>query len=441
MVRRLYALLLWLLAPAILLFTLWRAWRRPPYRDRWWQRFGWLPSRKDSPLWIHAVSVGETVAALPLVRALRQHHPDIPVLLTTTTPTGAAIVAQRLGQDVSHVYLPYDLPFAVRRFLRRQHPRLGLLMETELWPNLLHEAGIRKIPMLLLNGRLSARSLRGYARWRMLFAPALQGLALVAAQTPGDAEGFRELGAAQVVLLGQIKLDIEVGESVYRQGHSWRHLFGARRVWVFASTHEGEESLAAAVLVSLRQRHPDLLLVLAPRHPERGNAVAGLLQDRGFSCCRRSGGMVPGPDTDVFVVDSLGELMDFYAAADVVTIGGSFVARGGHNPIEPAALGRPIIVGPHMENFRDLCFQMREAGALIQTQDATGLEHWLETFLEQEQMRTSTGQRALQWLAGQQGALQRTLDRIEKWLPLTDSGIPPGDGEPETSGGDAADPR
>ncbi|MEY2341894.1 lipid IV(A) 3-deoxy-D-manno-octulosonic acid transferase [Acidithiobacillus sp. IBUN Pt1247-S3] len=416
MLRRLYAVLLWLLTPAVLGFTLWRAWRRPSYRAFWWQRFGLVPRRQDRPLWIHAVSVGEGIAALPLIHALQQRHPELPILVTSTTPTGRALLRARLGDTVTQLYLPYDLPGAVARFWRRQQPRLGLLMETELWPNLLATARHQRVPVLLLNARLSARSLHGYQRFAGLFAPALAGLDLVAAQSPADAERFALLGAQHVAMLGQLKLDLEISPAQRERGRQWRECFGIRPVWVFASTHGGEEAMAAAILPRLREAVPSLLLVLIPRHPERGEAIAKLMETAGLRVARRSQGQEPDPQMGVFLVDTLGEVVDFCAAADVVSMGGSFVPHGGHNPLEPAALGKAILVGPYMDNFQSLNDDMLSAGAIERCTDEDALLTALRHLLQDPPAALALGQRAADWFAGQRGALERSLQRIQDYV-------------------------
>ncbi|XTI72132.1 3-deoxy-D-manno-octulosonic acid transferase [Acidithiobacillus sp. AC3] len=416
MMARLYRLLTCFLTPLLLLFTWQRMLRRPAYRAHWQERFGFVRWRNDRPLWIHAVSVGEGMAALPLIRQLRERHPDLPILVTSTTPTGRVVVARELAGTVTQAYLPYDLPGGVRRFLQRSQPRLGVLMETELWPNLLRGARQRGIPMMLLNGRLSARSLAGYRRFASLFAPALSGLDWVGAQSPEDAQRFAELGATRVSVQGQMKLDLQIDVGQRERAASWRERFADRRVWVFASTHPGEEELAWDALPSLRKIEPQLLLVLIPRHPERGDALAEQLQNDGLSVRRRSRGQFPGPDDSVYLVDTLGELIDLYGAADLVWIGGSFVARGGHNPIEAAAWGKPIIVGPHMENFFETLRSLQAADAICQVEDAEEAARRSAEYLAAPNLAHALGGRAATWQAQQGGAVARALAAIEERL-------------------------
>ncbi|MHB8247923.1 MAG: lipid IV(A) 3-deoxy-D-manno-octulosonic acid transferase [Acidithiobacillus sp.] len=418
MIRRLYAGLLCLLTPLVLGFTLWRAWRRPGYRERWWQRFGWIPrSRGPAPLWVHAVSVGEAIAAMPLIHALEERYPGHPILMSTTTPTGAAVVRARLGERVTHVYAPYDLPAAVARFFRRGRPALGIIMETEVWPNLYHAAARRAIPLYLFNARLSRRSQRGYQRFHRLVGPALQSLHAIAAQSDADAAAFRALGAAQVWATGNLKYDLPEQDATRAAGAALRQPWGDRPVWVFGSTHAGEDELAMAVLRTLRQQFPHLLLVLVPRHPERCGGVAALLQAQGLHAQRRSAGQPVRPEQEVLLVDTLGELPIFYAAADVVSIGGSFVPKGGHNPLEAAALAKPVSFGPHMENFRDIASTLLTAGAAVQTADgnalAVTLARWLADPVAAREESGQNGQRVVQT---QRGALARSLALLPERL-------------------------
>lgn len=416
MSRRLYAFLLWLLSPVVLGFTLWRAWRRPAYRERWWERFGWGPRRSDRPIWIHAVSVGETIAAIPLVRALQARYPEVPILMTSTTPTGAAVVSQRLGTEVLQYYLPYDLSGAVTRFLRRQRPRLGIIMETEIWPNLCHAASREGVPLMLVNARLSQRSLRGYARFRTLFAPALASMNAIAAQSSEDAAAFRRLGAKHVVVTGNIKYDLPEPVAAREHGRQWQQRFAGRPVWVFASTHAGEEQLALAALEDLQRQWPDLLLVLIPRHPSRRLEVMARMQAKGVSFALRSRAEDVGARA-VFLIDTLGEVMDFYAAADVVTIGGSFVPAGGHNPLEAAALARPVTFGPYMDNFKGITQDLLAANAAVQVLDVEALVAQLGAWLTTREPATEMGDRALVFLQQQRGALGRTFALLDRIVP------------------------
>ncbi|MEK8090792.1 lipid IV(A) 3-deoxy-D-manno-octulosonic acid transferase [Thermithiobacillus plumbiphilus] len=413
-----YAWLLRLITPLLLIYLAGRALLDRRYRDRWWQRFGFVPRASEPPIWVHAVSVGESLAAVPLVQALRARYPEHPILMTTVTPTGAEVVQQRLKGLVRHVYAPYDLPFAVRRFLKRNRPLLGIVMETEVWPNLYHAAACLRVPMALVNARLSDRSSKGYRRFIKLIGPALRDLALIAAQSEDDAARFRALGAGNVYVTGNLKFDLPDQSESFVQGRALRRAWGGRQVWVFGSTHEGEEALALDVLDGLRTRFPDLLLVLVPRHPQRFEAVAALIEARGLSFVRHGRKEVPQSHHAVLLGDTLGELSGFYAAADVVTVGGSFVPVGGHNVLEPAALGKPVSFGPYMHNFREIRAKLLAADAGIEVPDAQALQRRLQDWLAQPQAAQAVGANGMAVVDANRGALAWTL----KLLPFPDRG-------------------
>ncbi|NND67817.1 MAG: 3-deoxy-D-manno-octulosonic acid transferase, partial [Halioglobus sp.] len=358
--RVLYSALLYCLTPFALARLLWRSWREPEYRARLGERFGFLSGNSGAPpLWLHAVSVGEVVAALPLIEALREAHPEVPLVVSTTTPSGAGLLAARCGDRVHHVYMPFDLPGAMRRAYRRLEPRALVLLETELWPNLVAEA---TCPVLLLNARLSARSALRYGRFAGLTAPMLQALTHIACQSHADADRFLELGAprANVSVCGNLKAE-QRSDAAAVAALRQRWCRAEQHVLVAGSTHDGEESVLLSVFATLRERHPDCLLVLAPRHIERGGTVARLARDAGWRVARASAAPAPA---DVLVVDTLGELASFYALATVAYVGGSLVERGGHNLLEPALQGVPIVAGPHLYNFTAAAQALQAAGAL-----------------------------------------------------------------------------
>lgn len=424
--RTLYAWLLRLASPLLLLYLAARGLLDRRYRDRWWQRFGFVPAPAGPVIWVHAVSVGEALAAVPLVRALHECYPRHRLLMTTVTPTGAEVVASRLGQLVRHVYAPYDLPGAVQRFLRRARPALGIVMETEVWPNLYHYAERAGVPMALVNARLSDRSSRGYRRFARLIGPALRHLALIAAQSEDDAARYRALGAERVYVTGNLKFDLPEQHEHFIRGRALRRDWSGRPVWVFGSTHAGEETLALEVLGTLRRDFPDLLLVLVPRHPQRFEETAALLARQGWFFARHSLAQVPGSEHAVLLGDTLGELSDFYAAADIVTVGGSFVPIGGHNVLEAAALAKPVSFGPHMHNFREISAKILAAGAGHQVADGKALIHCLHTWLCNPIEALNVGQRGLQVVDANRGALQWTLNL----LPLERQASPPPRADP-----------
>ncbi|MEQ6340262.1 MAG: lipid IV(A) 3-deoxy-D-manno-octulosonic acid transferase [Gammaproteobacteria bacterium] len=421
--RFIYSLILYLLTPLVLLRLAWRGTRAPEYWKRWPERFGFFSApRLNETIWIHAVSVGEFQAALPLIKALQARYPSVRMVVTTTTPTGSARVRAALGDTVFHVYAPYDLPGAVRRFLRRIRPRVAIIMETELWPNLFHGCHARGIPLILANARLSERSAAGYRRIAGLTHQTLGNITAVAAQTQDDARRLISLGAddARVHVTGNIKFDISIPASLHEQAVALRQEWGAERpVWIAASTHEGEDEQVLEAFAAVRQAVPDALLVLVPRHPERFPRVAALCRKRGYEVALRSEQslrLVPfrvNATTAVFVGDSMGELMLFYAASDVAFLGGSLVATGGHNMLEPAALGIPVITGPHTFNFTEISRMLLNAGAARQVNDATQLAEVVTAYLKGNDLRRAAGEKGRHLVEQNRGALMKLVDIVQ----------------------------
>ncbi|TVQ70865.1 MAG: 3-deoxy-D-manno-octulosonic acid transferase, partial [Chromatiaceae bacterium] len=377
MMHALYNLLIHLLTPVFLLRLLWRSRRNPAYRQRWGERLGYPGPPPDgrAHLWVHAVSVGEVVAAAPLIHAWRERHPEQPVLVTTTTPTGADEVTRRLGSEVIHRYLPFDLPGAVGRFLKRMPVDRLLVMETELWPNLYRACHAHGIPILLVNARLSPRSFRGYQRLRPLVQRTLGWLDGVAARGQEDAERFVALGALpdRVRVTGNIKYDLTLPASLSNQARALRDTVGPRPVWIAASTHPGEDEQVLKAHALVRQALPDALLILVPRHPERFENVSRLCREAGWEPARRSRGQLPDGTQAVWLGDSMGELLMLYGVADVAFVGGSLVPTGGHNPLEPAAHGVPVVTGPEVFNFAEVFAALSGAGGVCQVEDADAL--------------------------------------------------------------------
>jgi len=419
-VRRLYTLILYMLMPVVVGRLIWRGWRNREYWRRWGERFGRFPSPEmNSPIWIHAVSVGEVRAAQPLVREIKQRWPAIPLLVTTTTPTGSEQVKALFGESVLHTYLPYDLPGPVRRFLDGAQPRLALIMETELWPNLFHGCASRKIPLIIANARLSARSLRGYRRVSSLIRETLRSIYLVAAQGEQDAERFRQLGmeADRIRVTGSMKFDQPLPEGLQEHAGELRRRLGEKRMlWIAASTHQGEEEQILDAFRQVRREHPDCLLMLVPRHPERFGRVAELCSRAGFRMVRRSSGRPCDQDVDIFLGDTMGELMLFYAASDVAFVGGSLVPTGGHNMLEPAALGKPVIAGPHLFNFTEIAAAMERAGALCRVADSAELAEVTSRLLSSPEERAGMGEAGRRLVQQNRGALQRVLELVRPCL-------------------------
>ena len=418
--RALYTALLYLLAPLVLLRLAWRGLRSPEYRQCWSERFGAIhPAVGERVIWVHAVSVGEVQAAESMIRALLDRYPQYSILMTTVTATGAAHVAELFDAEVAHVYAPYDLPDVVSRFIDRVRPQLAIVMETELWPNLFRACRRRNVPLLLVNARLSDKSLAGYRRFRKLIGKTLEAVTQIAARTPLDAERFRELGADpdRIRVSGNLKFEQHLPAGLFEKAALLRQEWGMNRhVWVAGSTHEGEDELILDVFREIRKTVPDCLLVLVPRHPQRFTAVADLCRRRGYRSVLRSERLPCEPDTAVFIGDSMGELLMFYAAADVAFVGGSLVDAGGHNMLEPAALGIPVVTGPHVENFSGVCELLLTAGACRQVMNAAELQETVRGWLQDADERHRVGARGREAIEQNRGALDMVLGMIGSYL-------------------------
>ncbi|MFH2139876.1 MAG: lipid IV(A) 3-deoxy-D-manno-octulosonic acid transferase [Pseudomonadota bacterium] len=414
--RYAYTLLLWLLLPYALLHLLWRARKQAEYLQHIGERFGRYRVRSDKPvIWLHTVSVGETRAAATLVRELRERYPQHQILLTHTTPTGRAASEQLYGDDVLRVYLPYDYPFAVRRFLRHFQPQVGVLLETEVWFNLIHACRRAKTPLLLLNARLSERSARKYARYPQLTHDGLHALTLIAAQTDDDALRLSSLSGHSVTVMGNLKFDIAPPPAQLELGRRLRERFGETRpVFLAASTREGEEVL---LLEALQKANVNkLLTVIVPRHPQRFDEVAALILAHGFSLQRRSADEIISADTQVVLGDSMGEMFAYYAACDVAFIGGSLLPLGGQNLIEAAACGKPVLVGPHTFNFAQVSEQALVCGAAKRVGDADELVSQLNSLLHDAQRMQHMAQCGERFVSDNRGATGRAADMIESVL-------------------------
>jgi 3-deoxy-D-manno-octulosonic-acid transferase len=422
MLRSLYTALLYVTAPIALAGTALRGLSDPAYRERLSERFGFTPAFTNAaavrPVWIHAVSVGEVQAAAPLVRALLKKYPQRAFLITTATPTGAQRVQALFGDSVRHAYLPYDLPGAVRRFLDRIQPSLAIVMEREIWPNLFSECARRRIPILLASARVSEGSAVRHQKFAALFREALSCNVTVAAQTAQDAERYRSIGAQCVLVTGNVKFDIEVPQAAREAGENFRATqLADRPVWVAGSTHDGEEQqLLAAHRLVIAQR-PDALLVLVPRHPNRFDAVRSWLKAEQIEFASRSRNEIVSATTQVLLVDTLGELMTFYAAADIAFVGGSLITTvGGHNLLEPAVLQRPILVGPHNFNAPDIAQLMIDSGAARQVNSAEQLAAAILELYASPAERAEMGARGHEIVDGNRGALNRVMELIDPLL-------------------------
>lgn len=415
--RFLYSLILFVLLPFAFCWLMWRSLRQTGRPDHWGERFGsspYLPPHQA--IWVHAASVGEVRAAAPLVSALRQRDPQRPLIVTCFTASGREQAQRMFAGRVVVAQLPYDLKFCVRRWLGSVQPRLGIILETEIWPNLLLACGRAKIPLLMVSARMSERALRRYRRLRGLARPVLAQVGMIAAQTAADAECFRQMGVAaeRLQVVGNLKFDIEFAPDLPAEGQHLRtRLFGGNTVIVAGSTRENEELPVLRAFETLLAGRPECVLVLAPRHPERATAVAELVRAQGLAVYRRSQGETPLAAGGVLVLDAIGELTLFYAAADIAFVGGSLVPVGGHNLLEPAALGLPVITGPHLDNVRDVAGLLKDAGGLTVVKDAPALGKAFLWLAGDRATRRRIGQAAQQTVNANRGTLKHILALVE----------------------------
>ena len=412
--RLLYTLILWLLIPYVLFRLIWRARKQPEYLRHIPERFGFYSFRCDKPIiWLHAVSVGETRATQRLVDKLSTAFPTHQILFTHTTPTGRSAGKQLYGSRVMRVYLPYDYPFAVNNFLRHFRPQLGILMETEIWFNLIHLCQIKGIPLLLLNARMSDKSAKGYGRFSRLTRNALVQLAAISAQTVEDARRLTMLGGKDVDVMGNLKFDIEPPMAMLELGKKFREQFGAnRKILLAASTRDGEELLILDVLEQLTI--PSLLLVIVPRHPQRFIDVAAILEQRNIPYQRRSENKAVPSEIRVVLGDSMGEMFGYYAAADLAFIGGSLLSFGGQNLIEACSVGTPVIVGPYTYNFAEVTQFAVKSGAALQVKDHVSLAICVQNLLESTDTLTEMRHQCELFVNANRGATERSMQLVLK---------------------------
>ena len=427
--RILYNLLAYLLQIPVAVYWLVRAIGNSTYRDGFGQRFGFGYPKLSRCIWIHAVSVGEVQAAAPLIREVSKRFPDRQLLITTVTPTGAAHVRALFGDTVVHSCIPFELPVAVDRFFKNTQPELALIMETEIWPNLYRGCGVREIPLILVSARISPRSLQGYRKVLPLFKETLSHGIIIAAQSKADADRFRSLGASSVRtwVIGNIKFDIELPENLAPDGQALRsRMFGDRPIWVAASTHDQEEQQVLAAHAVLKARFPRSLLVLVPRHPERFGDVRKLLEQKVFTYASRTGDQTCDEATEVFLVDTMGELPLFYAASDIAFVGGSLVPVGGHNLLEPAALGLPVISGPNVFNAQEIADMFVENGACDIVQDAAELAAAIGNLIANPEAAKAMGERGREIVLSNRGSLAKLLGLLEPLIGDSESSVNPG---------------
>lgn len=418
--RFVYNLLTYLLYLPYVGYWLVRGITNRSYLQRLGERLGIGYPRFERCIWIHAVSVGEVVAAVPLIRALGKQYPDRPLLVTTVTPTGAARVAALFGDEVHHTYIPFEAPAVVNRFFEATNPDIALVLETEIWPNLYRGCGVRRIPLILVSARISPTSVDSYRRLLPLFRETLSHGIVIAAQSDADAERFLSLGAApeRTRVTGNIKFDVELPPDLAVRGQELRaELFGARPIWIAASTHEGEEEIVLDAHRKLLQAIPEILLILVPRHPQRFAGVRDIVARQQMSVVARTDGEPCNASTQVFLGDTMGELTLFYAASDVAFVGGSLVPIGGHNLLEPAALGLPLVSGTHVFNAQEIADMFVVRGACKLVQDSAELAAEVYRLLSDAETASRQGDAGREILEHNRGALARLMAMIE---PLAD---------------------
>ena len=425
--RTIYAILTYLLLPPYAMYWVVRGVVNRSYWDRFRQRFGFgFPTLPEGSLWVHAVSVGEVQASVPLVRELRRRFPSREILLTTVTPTGAAHVRKVFGDTVHHCYIPFETPSAVNSFFAATKPSLALVMETEIWPNLYHACGQRNVPLVLVSARISPRSVERYRKLLPLFREALSHGILIAAQGAADARRFLSLGAnpARTWIVGNIKFDYELPADLAANGTEFRRDYiGDRPVWIAASTHEGEEELALAAHRAVLEAVPDAVLMLVPRHPERFAAVAAIIEKSGFRYQRRTEHRRLASGDQVLLGDTMGELTLFYAASDVAFVGGTLVPVGGHNLLEPGALGRPVITGPHLFNTQEIADLFSDVGASRLVHDAGELAAAVIPLLQEPEIARELGRKGKQVVTTNRGALKRLMVLLNPLVVKVDGHI------------------
>ncbi|MCF6765258.1 lipid IV(A) 3-deoxy-D-manno-octulosonic acid transferase [Thiotrichales bacterium 19S3-7] len=413
LMRLLYNLLFLVILPFIFLKNLWRSRLSIGYRKRNLERLGFCPFKLEKPIWIHSVSMGETLAIAPLAKKLIAHYPNSQFLITTMSVTGSEQV-KKIYQDypqVKHCYLPYDISILLRIFLTRINPSCLIIMETELWPNLLYLCDKRKIPVMLTNARLSEKSANGYRKIASLTKIMLNQLSLIAVQNQSDGQRFLALGLNKhkLQVTGSLKYDIQISQEVHSQGISLKNTFGQRPVWITASTHPGEDEIIIEAHKKILTQIPNALLIHVPRHPERFDSVYELLTTS-FKTTRRSIGESVSEKTQAYLGDTMGEMMCLFTASDLAFIGGSLIKRGGHNTLEPAAIALPVLSGPYTFNFAEITKTLIDADALILVNDCQSLADYVIKLFNDQSLRKQLGNNAFQVVKSNQGALQKQFD-------------------------------
>ncbi len=416
--RSLYTVVFFLLLPFILLRLYWRGIKAPEYRKRWLERLAiYSKQYPQQVIWFHAVSVGEAEAVFPLVKRMQQQHPLAHFLVTSTTPTGSARIQAVLADSVEHVYLPYDLPFIVKHFLKIFKPQMAVFVEKEIWPNLFTQCSEQNIPLFIINARLSANSAKGYKKIRSLVSPVLNHVTAVLTQTQEDCDRFVEIGASaeKTLVAGNIKFDMTLSEKLVVQGRLLkRQLFAGRFVWVVASTHKGEDEIFVDIYRQLKTELPELILLIVPRHPERFRTVQRIAEERQLKTIMRSSGDYCTTETDVYIADTMGELKMLYATADIVFVGGSMAPIGGHNILEPLAVGLPVMFGPHMINFKEITENVLAMQAAVQCQNKHEVIKTVKRLYNDAGFRRTLTENGIQFLTLNQGAIDRIFAILDK---------------------------
>lgn len=413
--RYLYTFLFYLALPFLFLRLLWRSRNAPLYRQRWAERLGFCPFQLEKSIWIHTVSLGETIAAIPLIKALKEKYPETPILVTNMTPTGSERVKAVFGDTVFNAYIPYDLPGSLKRFIKKTCPQMLIVLETELWPNLFAACKNSNIPLIVTNARLSEQSAAGYKKILPLTREIFSAITVLAAQGQADANRFIALGmpAERVHVTGSLKFDLQLPQDLMQKCAELRkNLRPHHFIWLAASTHPGEDEIMLAAHHLIRTRFPHALLILVPRHPERFDSVAALVTEKDLSLARRSQNSLCDENTAVYLADTMGEMLLLFSVCDVACVAGSFVPVGGHNVIEPAALSKPIITGPHLFNFAEITDLMLQAQGMVKVDSETELAQQVLKFFAEPAYRETVGKNAHAVVERNRGALQRQLDLI-----------------------------
>ncbi|MFK5949101.1 MAG: lipid IV(A) 3-deoxy-D-manno-octulosonic acid transferase [Methylococcales bacterium] len=418
--RLIYTLLFYLLTPLVFLRLYWKGFKTPEHRKRWKERLAVYQQKFPTQvIWIHAVSVGEAEAVFPLVKRLQQQYPSNQFLVTTTTPTGSARVKDVLTDTVSHVYLPYDLPCVVDRFITTFKPKVAVIMEKEIWPNLFLACTKNNIPVLIINARLSENSAKGYKKIPWLIKPVFDAGVQICTQTEEDKQQFIEIGAKESTtsVTGNLKFDLILDESLIgRANEIKKQIFPDRFVWLIASTHDKEEQIFFDIYPQLKKQIPELLLMVVPRHPERFDLVRQLAEKAQLKTCMRSTKQPCTLEADVYIADTMGELKFLYGAADICFVGGSMIPVGGHNILEPAAMGTPVMFGPYMVNFKEIAKNVLDLKAAIQCENKKEIIETVINLYTNDKFRNEMVSRAKQFVSNNQGATELTAKIISNYI-------------------------